>query len=72
MLDSTRPAGIEDTMPQDAARLLRIADRLAKVKHGSLEADAAIHHVLDLAGPLLDYTTDNDAARSLLPAGIPT
>ena len=56
-------------MPQDAARLLRIADRLNKIEHGSSEADAAIHHVLDLAGPQLDYTTDTDAARSLLPKG---
>ena len=48
---------------------IRIADRLAEVEHGSAEADAAIHRVLHLTGPLLDYTTDEDAARSLLPKG---
>ena len=53
----------------DSARLFRIADRLSKVERGSPQADATIHLVLGLAGPMLDYTTDTDAARSLLPHG---
>lgn len=61
-----QPALIEDAMPQDAARLPRIADRLNKVEHGSLKADAAIHRVLGLAGPLLAYTTDACHADVLL------
>ena len=56
-------------MPLDPDRILRIASRLNKVERGSPEADAAIHHVLALAGPQLDYTTDTDAAGSLLPKG---
>src|SRR6478672_4721339 len=56
-------------MPHDAARLLRIADRFSEIERGSPEADAALHHILGLAGPLLDYTTDTDAAGSLPPKG---
>ena len=65
----TLPNRIQHIMPQDVARLLRIADRLAEMEHGSAEADAEIHHVLGLSGLLLDYTTNDDAAHSLLPAG---
>lgn len=42
-------------MPQDAARLLRIARRLNEVERGSPEADAAIHYVLGLASRLSRY-----------------
>ena len=56
-------------MPLDPDRILRIASRLNKVERGSPEADAAIHHVLGLVGPQLEYTTNDDAARSLLPKG---
>ena len=50
-------------------RLIRIADRLAKVEAGSDAADAAIHEAIGQAGPVLSYTTDEAAARTLLPPG---
>lgn len=50
-------------------RLIRIADRLAKVTAGSAAADTAIHEALGLAGPTPPYTTDETAARTLLPLG---
>ncbi|WP_169747573.1 hypothetical protein [Belnapia moabensis] len=50
-------------------RLIRIADRLAKVEAGSAAADAAIHEALRLAWPVPLYTTDAAATRTLLPAG---
>jgi hypothetical protein len=50
-------------------RLLRIADRLAKVAAGSASADRAIHEAIRQAGPVLPYTTDEAAARTLLPPG---
>ena len=50
-------------------RLLRIADRLAKVAAGSVLADEAIHEALNRPGPVRPYTTDEAAARTLLPAG---
>ena len=48
-------------------RLLRIADRLGKASVGSAEADTAIYEALRLTGPVLPYTTDEAAARTLLP-----
>jgi hypothetical protein len=50
-------------------RLLCIADRLGQVAAGSLLADVTIHDALGLAGPVLPYTREKTAARSLLPAG---
>ena len=52
-------------------RLLRIADRLGKVTTGSAVADKTktIHRALGRAGPAPCYTTDLDAARTLLPPG---
>jgi hypothetical protein len=50
-------------------RLIRIADRLAKVKAGSEVADRTIHGSLGRLGPVLPYTTDEAVARSLLPPG---
>ena len=49
--------------------MLRIADRLGKVSAGSAEADEAIHQALGRAGPAPPYTTDMEAARTLLPPG---
>ncbi len=57
------------TRMTDRARLLRIADRLGKVSAGSAEADEAIHQALGRAGPAPPYTTDMEAARTLLPPG---
>jgi hypothetical protein len=52
------------------ARLfIRIADRLAQVQAGSLEADRTIHAALGLAEPAPPYTREEAAARGLLPAG---
>jgi hypothetical protein len=50
-------------------RLIRIADRLGQVQAGSPAADQAIHQALDRGGPVLAYTTAEEAAQSLLPAG---
>ena len=50
-------------------RLIRIADRLTKVKAASDIADRTIHVALGRSGPALSYTTDEAAARSLLPPG---
>jgi hypothetical protein len=50
-------------------RLIRIADRLARVEVGSAAADTAIHDVLGPTEPALTYTTDEAAARTLLPPG---
>ena len=50
-------------------RLIRIADRLGQVQAGSPAADQAIHETLNRSGPVLAYTTVEDAAQSLLPAG---
>ena len=50
-------------------RLLRIADRLAKVEAGGALADETIHAAVGLAGPVLRYTTDKAAAQTLLPPG---
>jgi hypothetical protein len=50
-------------------RLTRIADRLAKVEVGSAAADAVIHEAIGQTGPALSYTTDEAAARTLLPPG---
>ena len=49
--------------------LLRVAARLGKVEAGSFMADVTIHEVLSLAGPVLAYTKDEEAARTLLPSG---
>lgn len=69
MADNSAASPDRDAMLLDPARLLRIASWLNEVERGSPEADAAIHHVLGLAGPQLDYTTDTDAPHSLLPKG---
>ena len=50
-------------------RLIRIAYRLGQVREGSTAADQAVHETLNLSGPVLAYTTAEDAAQSLLPAG---
>jgi hypothetical protein len=50
-------------------RLIRIADRLARVKVGSAAADAAIHEAVGQAGLVRPYTIDEAAARTLLPLG---
>ena len=50
-------------------RLLRIADRLKPLASGSEAADRAIHEALALAWPVQPYTTDEAAARTLLPPG---
>ena len=50
-------------------QLIHIADRLGQVQAGSPAADQAIHQTLNLSGPVLAYTTAEDAAQSLLPAG---
>src|SRR3712207_1647184 len=50
-------------------RLIRLASRLGQVPIGSSKADRAIHDALDRAGPVLPYTRDEAAARSLLPVG---
>lgn len=49
-------------------RLIRLADRLCKDEAGSPEADRAIHDALGREGPVLAYTSDEQAARLLLPA----
>ena len=49
--------------------MIHIADRLGQVQAGSPAADQAIHQALDRSGPVLTYTTAEDAAQSLLPAG---
>ena len=54
-------------MPFD--RLIRIADRPGQVQAGSPAADQAIYETLNRSGPVLAYTTVEDAAQSLLPAG---
>ena len=51
------------------ARLIRIADRLAKVEAGSDAADQAIHEAIGRAGLALPYTTAKAAAAALLPPG---
>jgi hypothetical protein len=50
-------------------RLIRIGSRLSHVPIGSVAADQAIHDALGRTGPVLPYTTDQGAARSLLPPG---
>ncbi|WP_043339059.1 hypothetical protein [Belnapia moabensis] len=49
--------------------LIRIADRLAVIKTGSRIADEAIHQATGRTGPVPFYTTDAEAARTLLPLG---
>lgn len=51
------------------ARLIRIADRLGEVEAGSAAADLAIHAAIGLPGEPPPYTTDEAAARGLLPDG---
>ena len=51
------------------SRLIRIADRLAVVKAGSTIADETLHQAIGRSGPALPYTTDETAARTLLPPG---
>ena len=73
---------VNRTVPDDAAllaplagdvtrhdRLLRTADRLRRLHAGSATADAFIHEVLGLAGPVLPCTRDEAAARLLVPPG---
>ena len=56
-------------MTMNAARLARVANRLGELEAGSAEADAAIHRALGRTAPAPSYTTDEGAARSLLPDG---
>jgi hypothetical protein len=42
---------------------------LAKVEAGNVEADRTIRGVLGRAGPVLPYSSDEAAARTLLPPG---
>lgn len=49
--------------------LIRIADRLAKVKVGSDVADQTVHAALGRAGLVQAYTTSEAVARILLPPG---
>ena len=49
-------------------RFIRMADRLGQVEAGSPEADRAIHDALSREGPVLAYTSEELAARLLLPA----
>ena len=65
--EARRPPAQMDQMTFD--RLIRIADRLGQVQAGSPAADQAIHQALDRSGPALTYTTAEEAAQSLLPAG---
>ena len=51
------------------AQLIRIAIRLGKVTAGSRDADHAIQAALGLPGEAPAYTSDEAAARGLLPAG---
>ena len=48
-------------------RLLRIADRLKQVVAGSTAADQVIHAALGRSGVVPAYTTEEEAARTLLP-----
>ncbi|SDB74622.1 hypothetical protein [Belnapia rosea] len=50
-------------------RLICIANRLAEIKAGSAVADETLHQTIDRSGPVLPYTTDEAAARTLLPPG---
>jgi hypothetical protein len=50
-------------------RFIRIAERLNQVEAGSPEADRTIHQALDRGGPPVPYTTEEEAARGLLPVG---
>ena len=65
--ESRRPPVRVDQMTFD--RLIRIADRLGQVQAGSPTVDQVLHQTLDRSGPVLAYTTAEDAAQSLLPAG---
>ena len=50
-------------------RLIRIAKRLGQIELGIITADIAIHQALSRPGAILHYTTDEEAARTLLPPG---
>jgi hypothetical protein len=65
--EARRPLAPVDRITFD--RLIRIAYRLGQVRAGSPVADQAIHQALDRSGPVLAYTTVEEAAQSLLPAG---
>ncbi len=49
--------------------LIRITDRLAKIEAGSAAADDTIHAAVGQAGPAPAYSTNEAAARTLLPPG---
>jgi hypothetical protein len=51
------------------ALLLAYADRLHDLAAGSVSADGAIHQALGLRGKAPPYTSDDAAARSLMPPG---
>jgi hypothetical protein len=51
------------------ARFIRIADRLGEVAADNIEADQTIHAALGLTGPVLPYSREKAATRSLLPKG---
>lgn len=53
----------------DPARLFRIADRLADVATGSIEADRTIHAAFGRIGTPAPYTTEAMVADRLLPDG---
>ena len=48
---------------------IRITDRLGQVADGSPEADRTIHTAIGVEGTVQPYTTDETAARLLLPVG---
>ena len=52
-----------------SSRLIDIADRLGQVEAGSVAADNTIHEALGRDGPVLPYTREEAAARTLLPDG---
>jgi hypothetical protein len=49
--------------------LLRLADRLAQVTAGSLEADRTLHVAIEARGTVPPYTSQDAAACLLLPDG---
>ncbi len=50
-------------------RLIRIADWLAVIKAGSRVADETLHQAIGRSGPAPLYTTNEAAARMILPPG---
>lgn len=50
-------------------RFIYIANRLGIVKSGGPNADRIIHAAIEASGPVPLYTSDETAARQLLPVG---